>query len=88
MLTEFESKIVKSLETIAECVVKSTNLAEEAMKKNRELQEANMAMMKESQIKIEHIPYKIELSDKELKFIDDPVGEQLKEDEEDEDMPF
>ena len=48
MLTEFESKIVKSLETIAECVVKSTKLAEEAMKKSQELFEANIAMINEN----------------------------------------
>ena len=46
-----EERIVKSLETIAECLKKQTELAEEAMKKSQELFEANMAMMKESQIK-------------------------------------
>ena len=66
MLTEFEGKIVKSLETIAECLVKQNKMAEEALKKSNQLYEVNMAMMKESQIKIEHIPHKIELTEEQL----------------------
>ena len=46
MILTNEDRIVKSLETIAKCIVKSNKLAEEAMKKNRELHEANMAMIK------------------------------------------
>lgn len=49
-----EDRIVKSLETIAECLVKSNEMAKEAMKKSQMLYETNMAMMKESQIKPEY----------------------------------
>ena len=59
MLTEFEGKVVKFLETIAECLVKSNEMAKESLKKSNQLYEANMAIMKESQIKIEHEPYEI-----------------------------
>ena len=45
---EFEERVVKSLETIAECFKKQTRIAEEAMKKTQELYEANMAMIKEN----------------------------------------
>ena len=45
---EFEERVVKSLETIAECFKKQTKIAEEAMKKSQELFEANMAMIKEN----------------------------------------
>ena len=47
MLTEFEGKVVKFLETIAECLVKSNEMAKEALKKNNQLYEANKAMMRE-----------------------------------------
>jgi len=74
-----EDSIAKSLETIAECLLKQTEMAREAMKKSQELYEANMAMMKESQIKIEHEP--IGLTKAQLKEIGD--------EEDDEDgMPF
>ena len=46
-----EERIVKSLETIAECLKKQTELAEEAMKKSQELFEANMAMINEENTK-------------------------------------
>jgi len=62
MILTNEDRIVKSLETIASCMVKSNEMAGEALKKSNELHRANMAMMKESQIKIEHIPFKIELN--------------------------
>jgi len=48
MLTEFEGKIVKSLETIAECMVKSNEMAKEALKKSNQIHEANMAIMEEN----------------------------------------
>ena len=53
MLTEFEGKVVKFLETIAECSVKSNEMAKEAFKKSNQLYEANMAMIKESQIELQ-----------------------------------
>ena len=43
-----EERIVKSLETIAECMVKSNEMAKEALKKSYELYEANMAMINEN----------------------------------------
>ena len=43
-----EERIVKSLETIAECMVKQFELAKEITKKSQELYEANMAMIKEN----------------------------------------
>ena len=52
MFQSNEDRIVKSLETIAECQLKQTEMAREAMKKSQMLFEANMAMMRESQIKI------------------------------------
>ena len=45
-----EDSIVKSLEIIAKCMVKSNEMAKEALRKSNELHEANMAMMRESQI--------------------------------------
>ena len=45
-----EDSIVKSLETIAKCMLKQNKMAEEAMKRTQELYKANMAMIKESQI--------------------------------------
>ena len=53
MLTEFEGKVVRSLETIAGCLEKQVQTAEEAMKKTQELYVANMAMIKESQIELQ-----------------------------------
>jgi len=71
MLTEFEGKVVKFLETIAECLVKSNEMAKEALKKNNQLYEANKAMMKESQIEIIHDPYKIELTEEQEEILED-----------------
>ena len=51
MIKSNEDSIVKSLETIAKCLVKQTQMAEEAIKKSQELYKANMAMIKEIQIK-------------------------------------
>ena len=51
MFQSNEDRIVKSLETIAKCQLKQTEMAKEAMKKSQMLYGANMAMMKESQIK-------------------------------------
>ena len=62
MILTNEDRIVKSLETIVSCMVKSNEMAGEALKKSQELFEANMAIMK-SQIEIGHIPYKIELTE-------------------------
>ena len=76
MLTEFEGKVVKSLETIAECSVKSNEMAKEAFKKSNQLYEANMAMIKESQIELQ-TPDSNTL-----------INECEDEEEEDEDMPF
>ena len=45
-----DERIIKALETIAKCILKQTQFAEEAIKKSQELYEANVAMMKESQI--------------------------------------
>ena len=69
MLTEFEIRIVKSLETIAECSLKQSQIAEEAMKKTQELYKANMAMIEErydKELKIEHTPIKIELDNGQM----------------------
>ena len=70
MLTEFEGKVVKSLETIAECLVKSNEMAKEALKKSNQLYEANMAIMKESQIKIVHEPFKVELTEEQEEILE------------------
>ena len=86
MILTNEDKIVKSLETIAECLVKSTNLAEEAMKKNRELHEANMAMIRERYDKVNQINPKIVINkspslEEVEKFFNEPTPltkEQLK----------
>jgi len=43
-----EDSIVKSLETIAECMVKSNEMAREALKKGNQLYGANMAMINEN----------------------------------------
>ena len=74
MLTEFEGKIVKSLETIAKCLEKQVQIAEEAMKKSLELYEADMAMIKESQIKDKttEFPQGIELLKSKKITIEDP----------------
>ena len=58
-----EDSIVKSLETIAKCMLKQNKMAEEAIKKSNELYKANMAMIKESQIKIEEKPVPVEFDD-------------------------
>ena len=50
MFQNNEDRIVKSLETIASCMVKSNEMAEEALKKSNRLYEASRAMMRESQI--------------------------------------
>jgi len=76
MLTEFEGKVVKFLETIAECSVKSNEMAKEAFKKSNQLYEANMAMIKESQIELQ------------TPDSNTPINECEDEEEEDEDMPF
>jgi len=68
-----DERIIKALETIAKCILKQTQFAEEAIKKSRELYEANVAMMKESQI--EPVP----LSEKQLKDLNEY---------DDEDEPF
>ena len=76
MLTEFEGKVVKFLETIAGCLEKQVQIAEEAMKKTQELYVANMAMIKESQIELQ------------TPDSNTPINECEDEEEEDEDMPF
>ena len=48
MFVTNEERIVKSLETIAECMVKSNEMAKEALKKSYELYETNMTMIKEN----------------------------------------
>jgi len=48
MFQNNEDRIVKSLETIAKCMVKSNEMASEALKKSNDLYKANMAMIKES----------------------------------------
>jgi len=65
MLVQFDirtekaiNSIVRSLETIAECMLKSNEMAREAMEKNQKLYEANVAMMKEGQF---HKGYPISL---------------------------
>ena len=58
MLTEFEGKVVKAIETIAECLVKSNEMAEEALKKSNQLYGANMAMKKESLISPDYEKFK------------------------------
>lgn len=55
-----EDSIVKSLEIIAKCMIKSNQMAEEAIKKSQELYEANVAIMKENQ-------KETEITDKGLK---------------------
>ena len=70
VLTEFEGKVVKFLETIAECLVKSNEMAKEALKKSNQLYEANMAMKKEG------VEYKIP----EVKLNDDAVLSNLMQD--------
>ena len=74
MIQSNEDRIVKSLETIAECQLKQTEMAREAMKKSQILFEANMAMMRESQIKPEII-----LDKESLKSNDDLVKKELQE---------
>ncbi|MCK4320963.1 hypothetical protein KAX08_00370 [candidate division WOR-3 bacterium] len=64
MIQSNEDRIVKSLETIAECQLKQTEMAREAMRKSQMLFEANMAMMRESQIKPK---IKVVLSEEQLK---------------------
>ena len=88
MLTEFEGKVVKFLETIAECSVKSNEMAKESLKKSNQLYEANMAMIREkrgySKKDVD------ELLNSELQTPDSntPINECEDEEEEDEDMPF
>ena len=55
MQTELENRMVKSLAIIAQCMLKSNKMAEEALKKSNELHNANMAMMKESQIEYDGV---------------------------------
>ena len=62
MFQNNEDRIVKALETIAECMVKSNEMAKEALKKSNRLYGANMAMMRESQIEYDG-EIKIGLSD-------------------------
>jgi len=99
MLTEFEGKVVKFLETIAECLVKSNEMAKESLKKSNQLYEANMAIMKERYDKEELDRDKpIPLTKEQLKSLDEyelltpdsntPINECEDEEEEDEDMPF
>ena len=80
MFVTNEDRIVKSLETIASCMVKSNEMAGEALKKSNELHRANIAMMKESQIG--HIPYKIKIIKPipEVKLNDDAVLSNLMQD--------
>lgn len=47
MIQTNEDRIVRALETIAECLHKSNEMASESLKKSNKLYEANMAMMKE-----------------------------------------
>jgi len=47
MFVNNEDRIVKALETIAKCMVKSNEMAKEALKKSNQLYGANMAMKKE-----------------------------------------
>jgi len=95
MVKSNEERIVKSLETIAECMLKSNKMAGEATKKNRELHEANMAMIRERYDKEEKLDKELLKSktDSIMMYSDEPVKlteEQLKsiDDEEDDDMPF
>jgi len=55
MIQSNEDRIVYALETIASCLVKSNEMAKEALKKSNQLYEANMAMKKEVQIKLETV---------------------------------
>lgn len=61
MIQSNEDRIVKSLETIAKCMLKQNKMAEEAIKKTQELYEANMTMMKENS----QIDYDGEMTKKE-----------------------
>ena len=73
MLTEFEGKVVKAIETIAECLVKSNEMGSEALKKSNQLYESNMAMIRER--------YDKELKIEIIKPIDDAVLSNLMQDE-------
>jgi len=69
MLVQFDIRtekaidsMVRSLETIVECMVKSNEMAREALKMSQILYEANMVMMKEGQFhKGYPIPLKFDL---------------------------
>ena len=67
MIQSNEVRIVKSLETIAKCMVKSNEMAREALEKSNKLYGANMAMMRESQIKPD---IKVVLNEEQLKDLD------------------
>ena len=99
MLTEFEGKVVKFLETIAECLVKSNEMAKESLKKSNQLYEANMAIMKERYDKEELDRDKpIPLTKEQLKSLDEyelltpdsntPIMYDECEDDNEDDMPF
>jgi len=55
MFINNQDRIVKSLETIAKCMVKSNEMASEALKKSNDLYKANVAMIKE--INFEYVDY-------------------------------
>ena len=57
MIKSNEDRVVTALESIAESQIKQLKLAEGVIKRSQELFKANMAMMRESQMKIEPVKY-------------------------------
>jgi len=57
MIKSNEERIAQALETIAECMIKQNEMAEEALKKSQILHEANKAMMNEIMQKTQPIVF-------------------------------